>query len=201
MNSINSQMKTEEIKRLLEKYYNAETTDEEELTLRAFFRQDTVPEIFSREKEIFNYYDSFEGAGEPSKDFEQRIIESIHHADTRLHIISSKRIFVTVAAIAAGLIILAGTYFFFLQNSQPKDTFADPEIAYAETMRILTNVSVKMNKGTQALTKVGQMQQVTERTINDLARPANIMEEKLKPLHRFSTTIDALGAFHENINN
>jgi hypothetical protein len=194
-------MKTEEIKKLLEKYYNAEATDEEELILREFFRQESVPETFSREKEIFNYYDSFEGAGEPSKDFEKRIIESINNENKRLNVISSRRIFVTISAIAAGLIILAGTYFFFMQNRQPKDTFSDPEIAYAETMRILTNVSISLNKGTQALTKVGQMQQMTERTINDLARPANLIEEKLKPLDRFSNTIDALGALHEYIYN
>jgi hypothetical protein len=201
MNSINSQMKTEEIKKLLERYYDADTTEEEELFLREFFKQDSVPELFIREKEIFNYYDQFAGSGELSKDFEQRIIESVGYADPGRKASSSGRIIITLSAIAAGLIILAATYFFLEQNIKPRDTFSDPEIAYAETMRILTNVSVKLNKGTQALTRVGQMQELTERTINDLSRPSEIIEEKLKPLDRFSSTIDALGSFHEEISN
>jgi len=197
-------METEEIKKLLERYYNAETSEEEELILREFFKQDNVPELFIREKEIFNYYDRFTGSGEPSEDFEQRIIESIGQAAQAapgLKISSSRRIFVTLSSIAAGLIILIVTYFFLEQNNKPRDTYSDPEIAYAETMRILTNVSVKLNKGTQALTKVGQMQELTEKAINDLSRPSEIIEEKLKPLDRFSSTIDALGSFHEEISN
>ena len=43
MNLINGAMNSEEIKRLLEKYYEGATTSDEELLLKKFFSMDNVP--------------------------------------------------------------------------------------------------------------------------------------------------------------
>jgi len=59
---------------------------------------------------------------------------------------------------AAGLLILAGTFFFFNSRVETNDTFSDPQLAYAETMKILMEVSEKMNKGLTSLEPVGKME-------------------------------------------
>jgi hypothetical protein len=190
-------MKAEEIKRLLERYYDAETSEEEELILKEYFRGKNVPEIFAEEKAVFDYYDSLSAAGEPSPGFEQKIIDSISDSGPEVNFNRSKRTFLTLSGIAAGLLILAGSYFFLLRNGQPKDTFSDPKIAYAETMKILTNVSVKLNKGTQALSTIGKMQEMTSKTIEDLARPAAVIEENLKPLNKLNQAMEIVGSLPE----
>ena len=43
------------ISQLLERYWNAETTLEEEEILKAFFRQDNVPADLLRYKALFSY--------------------------------------------------------------------------------------------------------------------------------------------------
>ncbi len=89
--------------------------------------------------------------------------------------------------------ILAGTYFFLARESEPIDTFSDPEIAYAETMKILYDVSTRLNKGTRALEIVGMMQEVAQQSLDEITRPVNLIEEKLKPLGQLNRAMEAVG--------
>lgn len=186
-------MNAEKIKRLLERYYNAETSEEEEIELRSFFNQKDVPVDLSDEREIFNYYDQLSGVQEPSADFEKRIMASIDHEVVKAGRSGYRKILFTYAGIAAGLVILAGTYFFFARESEPTDTFSDPEIAYAETMKILHDVSIRLNKGTRALETVGMMQEVAQNSFNEISRPLNLIEEMLRPLDQLNRAMDVVG--------
>ena len=51
-------MKEEELKRLIGKYYNGESTEEEESTLRNYFRKNNIPPGYEAEKSIFGYFDA-----------------------------------------------------------------------------------------------------------------------------------------------
>ncbi len=190
-------MNAGEIKRLLERYYNAETSEEEEIELRNFFNQKDVPVDLGDEREIFNYYDQLSGVQEPSADFEKRIMESIGHEVLKDGRSGYRKILFTYAGIAAGLVILAGTYFFFARESEPTDTFSDPEIAYAETMKILHDVSIRLNNGTRALKTVGMMQEVAQKSINEISKPINLIEEKLKPLDQLDKAMGVVGGMSD----
>ncbi|MFZ0282085.1 MAG: hypothetical protein WAL29_10570 [Bacteroidales bacterium] len=186
-------MNSEEIKRLLERYYNAETSEDEELELRSFFDQEVVPDDLRDEKEIFFYYDKVSDIQGPSGDFERKIIASIDdYEDLKAKKSGYRRILFTATGIAAGILILAGTYFFFARESEPVDTFSDPQIAYAETMKILYDVSARLNKGTEALEVVGMMQEVTRQSLDEMNMPAIILEEKLKPLGKLNIAMEAV---------
>jgi len=192
MNIKDFYMNTEEIKNLLERYYNAECSEEEEMILRKFFREEDVPEELLEEKEIFNYYSSSGTVPEPSAGFEERIISAIDKADTATLTSGRRKLWLSIASIAAGLLILTGTYFFFSNRSENIDTFSDPDIAYAEAMKILYNVSVRMNRGTRALETVAMIQEIPGRSLKTINKSTTIIEEKLKPLGYFNKAVEII---------
>jgi hypothetical protein len=183
-------MNSEEIKRLLEKYYEGNSTSEEELLLKKFFSEEDVPGDLNDEKEIFMYYRQPSQIPEPSADFEDRIVSAINAEDGDIVRIKRRRLYVTLSGIAAGLLILAGSYFFFTGRSEPRDTYSDPELAYAETMKILYNVSARLNHGTQALGKISLLQDETQKSLLTINRSASVITEKMKPLINLSKVKD-----------
>ena len=186
-------MSTEEIKRLLERYYNAETSEEDELRLSKHFCQENISDELSYEKEIFLYYHQLSNVPEPSEGFEKRIMAAVGLADQKISKSGSRRILLTLTGIAAGLLVLTGSYFFLIKKSEPHDTFTDPEIAYAETLKILYDVSVRLNSGTLALEPMGRLQEVTLKSLSAIKRPEKIIEEKLKPLDQINRTMEVVG--------
>jgi hypothetical protein len=185
-------MNTEEIKRLLEKYYNAECSEDEELILKSFFMEKDVPEELHDEREIFNYYNLSASVPEPSAGFEERIISAIDNYDTSYSITGRRKLWFSVASIAAGLLILTGSYFFFVHRTENIDTFSDPAIAYAEAMKILYNVSSRLNHGTQALETVGMIQDVPRKSLESINKSTTIIEDKLKSLDYFNKAMEII---------
>jgi hypothetical protein len=101
-----------------------------------------------------------------------------------------RRFALSIASAAAGVLILAGTYFFFLHRAEPRDTFSDPQLAYAETMKILYNVSSKINQGTRPLNSLGKMQDFSSKSFEAFDRSAVMIEEKLKNLGYIRKAMD-----------
>ena len=182
-------MNSEEIKRLLEKYYEGETTSGEELLLKKFFSMDNVPQDLRSDQEIFRYYIQATVIPEPSADFEKKIISAIDNEDKNPGRFKRKRLYVTLSGIAAAMIILAGSYFFFINRSEPRDTYSDPEVAYAETMKILYKVSARLNQGTKALGHLSDLQDETQRTMATVSRSTAKIEDNMKPLDNVFQTI------------
>ena len=50
-------MDSKQIEQLLEKYWNTETSLEEEQQLRDFFRGESIPEALKETAELFRYFD------------------------------------------------------------------------------------------------------------------------------------------------
>lgn len=190
-------MNPEEIKRLLDKYYDGTSTSEEELLLKKFFSEENIPQDLSDEKEIFRYYIQAAEIPEPSTDFEERIISAINPEETQSAVLKRRRLFITLSGIAAAMLILAGSYFFFTNRSELRDTYSDPEIAYAETMKILYDVSIRLNHGTQALGQIGALQDETQKTLKTIDRSTAVMKEKMKPLDNLFDAIGKSGSNNE----
>jgi hypothetical protein len=195
MNLKNRAMNSEEIKRLLEKYYEGTTTSEEELSLKNFFSGENIPPDLSNEKEIFRYYKQMAEIPEPSTEFEEKIISAIDREDKSIAGFKRRRLFGTLSGIAAAMLILAGSYFFFTSKSEPRDTYSDPEVAYAETMKILYDVSARLNQGTKALGHLSAMQNETQKTMATVSRTTAKIEDNIKPL---DNVFDAIGKADSN---
>ena len=174
-------MNEEELKELIQKYYNGESTEEEESALRLFFRKNDIPRGYEAEKVIFGYYDVSESIPEPSRDFEAQILAAIDASAKRTGL---RRFVIPLISAAAGILILFGAYFFFTGRTDTNDTFTDPKIAYLETVKILHNVSSQLNQGAMALEPVGRLNEIRKNSLSPINETAKTVEKNLKSLQK-----------------
>jgi hypothetical protein len=183
-------MNEEELKRLIEKYYNGESTEEEESILKDYFRKNNIPEGYEAEKLIFSYYTESAELPEPSIDFEARILAGIDTSEIKRGSRKIRKYLLPLLSAAAGLIILAGSYFFFTNRAESRDTFSDPEIAYAETIKILRDVSTQLNHGAQVLEPVGKINEIKRKSFESINKSTKIVEKNLKNLNYLQRAIE-----------
>ena len=184
-------MKKEDIDILLNKYYQGLSSDDEEKILHDFFSGADVPDGYAAESAMFGYMDSSSIPG-PSPGFEERIISSLDRLD---HVPSKKRIIsrklvLAFSGIAAGIIVIFGSWIF--SRSTGENTFSDPEIAYAETLKILYEVSEKLNMGTAHLEPVSKMNIKGLDGLQVLSESKKIVDknlENLRNLHKFDDNL------------
>jgi hypothetical protein len=147
---------------LIEKYYKGETSPEEELRLREFFRTaEHIPENLLPEKELFSLYSAAASEELPVKGFMENL-EKVIDSQTVFRIGIKKIVIYRISAIAAGLAVLLGSYFLIIHKPADhgfdrQDTYQDPRLAYEETQKVLLYVSQKMNKGTALLHNVSKL--------------------------------------------
>jgi hypothetical protein len=175
-------MNEEELKKLIEKYYNGTSTESEEKALRAWFSLNEAPAGYETEKELFGFYMEAGEVPEPTAGFESGIIRAIDRSDNNMRYAGIRRAIVPLLSAAAGLLILAGSYFFFINRTEPEDTFKDPALAYAETVKILRDVSSQINRGTRSLQPVGRINEMKVKSLGSINKTAILVEKNLKSL-------------------
>jgi hypothetical protein len=185
MNLKNADMNTLEIYSLLEKYYDGRCSDDEEQILRKFFREAEIPPELQAEKEMFSYFDSALSVPKPSSDFEERIIRSVDIAENKSHVLNTRRYLFAAMSSAAALLLLIGSWFFFVRRTEPADTFRDPALAYNETIRILYNVSARLNTGISAMDPVRKAQSIAAKSIGTVGKSTGMINDNLKALDYF----------------
>ncbi len=176
-------MKEEALKDLIGKYYDGLTTPEEEKVLREYFAINS-PEGFEAEKEIFNYYATKLAVPEPSDDLEVRIIERINSFEGSRGNKRHLRYLMPLLSTAASLLVITGLWFFYQNRNESADTYDDPAIAYAETIKLLYSVSVRLNKGAMALEPVSKLSDVTEKGIDVISKSSGKIEKNLTVLSK-----------------
>ena len=171
-------MKEEKLKQLLNKYYEGNTSPGEEKELKEYFSGDEILPGYETEKDIFRHYVLSERV--PSDDFEKRIVQAVDGlgTDERKRIIRMR--YVSALSTAAAILILVGSWFIFFQEREPADSFSDPQIAYAETMRILNYVSVNLNRGTIALQPISKINSTALISKRSIDRSVSAMSNGLK---------------------
>jgi hypothetical protein len=184
-------MKEERLKILLKKYYNGETSEAEEAELKEYFSGDRIIEGYDAEKEIFRHYSRSEIIPVPTEGFRERILKTVDDLEKSQGNIFARKRYIYIMSSAAAILILIGSYFIFFSQRGLQDTFTDPQIAYAETMKILNEVSVKFNKGTQALEPLNRMHYATETGIKTVDRSTELISKNLQRINflkQISTT-------------
>jgi hypothetical protein len=183
-------MNEEELKRFIEKYYNGNSTEEEESILKDYFRKGNIPEGYEAEKLIFSYYTESSEIPEPSIDFEARIMAGINASGRNSGFLKMKRYLLPVLRAAAGLLILVGSYFLLVKKAETADTFTDPQLAYAETIKILRNVSSQLNRGAQGLEPVGRINEMNKRSFATIKQSTGIVEKNLRNLDYLQKAVE-----------
>jgi hypothetical protein len=186
-------MNKEELNRLLEKYYNGTSTESEEGLLREFFTGSDVPDGYEAEKAMFTYYSEQMVVPEPSADFEDRIINEIGKQEIPGRI---RTLF--YIGVAATILIITGVWFFFQSQRSQADTFKDPQIAYAETMKILYSVSRQMNQMEDKLDPVRKINEIPGAGLGKIEKSTIIIEDNLRSLNYMQKAIDISKTAQEN---
>ena len=145
------------IEELLEKYYNGETSLEEERTLHWFFQTCDVPPHLKPDADIFRYH-YHQRTEEVSPSLEEKLVQLLDDQEYKKRFLLSGRTIRLVSAIAASVIIVLALWIGvgrdMLKEQQVavyEDTYDDPQVAYMETKKALLLVSEKLNDGTKNL--------------------------------------------------
>ena len=146
------------IETLLERYYDAQTSEAEDRMLKDFFLHEEVPAHLLAEKEMFLQLQ----ASKIPEGLEDRLSQSIDqwgkkHRTLRLQWIGS---------IAASLLLLFGAGW-YLPEPTLKATCSTPEEAYAEAQRALVMFSTALNKGMKQMDVLHETTQKVEKIFTD----------------------------------
>ena len=151
---------------LLERYWNAVTTVEEEDELRSFFTSHDVPDEMKDAAALFKYFEMQKNAS-LNEEFDKAVInklDKLPKAKGKLISLNSKNL-VQLAAVISGILIASIIFKLeFWEAEQSKimlveDTFKTPEEAYEETKKAFMLIAEKMNSGrtqTQKITALNQ---------------------------------------------
>lgn len=138
-------MQTDELKQLIEKFFDGETSVEEERRLKEYFRREDVPEQFADVKVYFKALDQEVGPA-LDEDFDKHLFEKMAEKDIRSHMDSKRWIYRIVAAAAVVLLMVwVGTKVF--GTKEEYGTVNDPVLAFNETRKALDLAAAEMNRG------------------------------------------------------
>lgn len=150
------------IRELLDKYYEGNTSETEEQLLLDYLLSDTLPEEFEPDREVVCSLLIMSREHKPSKGFEERIIASLGTGNDVKKLPSGRELYWKVSGIAASLIIALSIWFLIGEKRYQADTFSSPELAYAETVRVLQLISSEMNRGRAVLTDMEPVKRVED---------------------------------------
>ena len=151
-------MESQRINILLEKYFEAETTLNEENELINYFNSEKVDESLKQ------YIPLFEGLKELSTseypglgdDLMNHILES-EHKDKLMY----RWRWMIVTAVAASVILAMLAVNMYSRQKQWKDTYSNPEQAYVAASNTLDYVAGLYNKGLAQLKPIGKIENAT----------------------------------------
>lgn len=146
-------MKTDNIKKLLEAFYEGQTTPEQDKDIYSYFVQDDIDLDLEKERNVFLNLHSISEHNEMPTEAKLRLERFIDELAEKEEQHNAKKIlpWKWIGGIAASVLIIASTAL-YLQTSTPDhkllvDTYNNPQDAYIETQKAMSLVSSKLNKG------------------------------------------------------
>lgn len=146
-------MNNEKIHSLLEKYWNCETSVQEEKELQAFFSKGDVPEEFRQYIPLFSFIRE-EQSVTLSDGFNERLENAIESEGKERYV--TIRIFRPLLRIAVSVLLVIGMgvsfYFIAKQDNRPHfvETFEDPNAAMQHATYALEKLSHALRKSETA---------------------------------------------------
>lgn len=140
-------MELKVIERLVGKYLDAETSIQEEATLRAYFCSGNVAPHLKEYVPLFNYFEVAKKENYPGKAI----------------LYGGKKKVYSWVAVAASVVLAAGLFFQQPNEVNEFGSYEDPEVALQKTKEALQMVSLLMNNGTQDLMYLEEFNNATEK--------------------------------------
>lgn len=153
-------MNLQEIDKLLEKYFDGETSLAEEKELRRFFASGNVPPKYVEYKEYFSYLRDEKEIILQDPLFDRRVEERMQDSlFGRLFDLRRPWIY-WAAGVAASVLILLAIFVKFDPFAGKIDSaYENPELAYQQAKKVLFYVSAKLNTGTKDIQKIDKFDQ------------------------------------------
>jgi hypothetical protein len=174
-------MNLQEIEDLIGKYERGESSLRDEKVLKSFFEKEEIPFHLAGYRELFRYFHTAGKEELSDPDFEKSVLEKFEKTgkDTS----GNRRIkrFFPAIAVAASLIILFGLVLFLQNRTSDPGTFDDPQIAYAETKKVLLKISGELNTGMNEMASIQEFHSGVE----DLGN-VKTFQDGLKNLRKIS---------------
>ena len=173
-------MKTSEVKILLQKYYDGLTSLREESALEEYFLDHGADTEFEADKLHFLAVSSMRDEKIPvPEDLEASVLLTLKEVQKNQGR-GSRRILFIALSFAAGLLLMVST-FVFLSRQDQTHFISDPSVAYAQSREALEMVSKFFNEGTSKLSGLSK--------INDAVEPLS----KLNSLDMAAKSLSKLG--------
>lgn len=133
-------MELRTIERLLEKYFDAETSMAEERELKAYFSSQDVAPHLEQYRAMFGYF-----AQAKTQQFDKPIPLKP----------GKRRMSVAWMSVAASVVVMLGIFTVMNTQEQPAKqdlgTYEDPEVAFRETQKALNMLSKNVNVGVSGM--------------------------------------------------
>jgi len=152
-------MDSKYIEQLLEKYWNCETSLEEEQQLRDFFKGNAIPDSLNETANLFRFFEA-EKKKSLSDSFDHIVTKEVkkRQGSKIINMVS----WIQIGRIAAGLlVVVAATYFIReeVRKAYPPevavtDTYSDPQLAFEETKKALMMISKGFGKAKSEAGKI-----------------------------------------------
>jgi hypothetical protein len=136
-------MDSKKIEELLNKYWNCETSLEEEQQLREYFKGAQIPTQFQEAAPLFQYFEASKKKSLDEQGFDEGIIKKIGQPRKGKII----RMVYNTMRIAAGIGVLVMAVWFVRKEVRTDadqavvDTYEDPRMAFEETKKALMMIS------------------------------------------------------------
>jgi hypothetical protein len=157
-------MDSNKIDALLQKYWNCETSLEEEQQLRDYFKSGNIPDQQKETAALFRYFELQKKKSISDVSFDAKILSKTSKA--------GKGVFMKVAyntmRIAAGVAVLVVAVW-FIRNEVRKDTpqamvdtYDDPKLALEETKKALLMISKGFGRAEKETKKINMLNKAKE---------------------------------------
>ncbi len=152
------EMTSEKLRQLIERYFETETTLDEEKELKNYFSKPNILPEFEQYRPIFGFWQA--ASGQEQSFSEKELLDALQP--------KKRWRFEIWSAAAVIVVLITALWLWTPQKLAPKDLYADtyenPEIALEEAKKLLTMVSSKMNRGEEAIQELEKFSE-TQRKI------------------------------------
>lgn len=161
-------MDSEKIDELLNKYWNCETSLEEEEQLRTHFRNTSVSGQQAEVAAMFRYFDQEKRKELTDHSFDRSIKRKLRRPEARVRtlVLNSMRI-------AAGIVVLILAVWLVrmeVRKNTPaamEDTYDDPRMAFEETKKALMMISRSFGTAQQQASKIDLFNQAQQEIVKE----------------------------------
>lgn len=196
-------MKPNEFKRLVDKFYVGETTEQEEQLIKDLLEKEEYASKFDDVRSHFMIMMETEDEAVLNDTFDHRIMDQISNQEKPIE--KRKLWGFSLSAVAAAALLFFSIWLIpdLFQPKSVYGTITDPVIAFNETQKIFDTISLKMNKGIVPVKKsVKELDKSLSKTakVKEISKTMNKMK-KLEELNRASELFKSFNKVSVNYGN